>query len=294
MIDDFVRAVTEQSLGVYGVHVHREDRAPVVHRFRPDDRVNLYSVAKTFTAVALGLAETEGRLTLDDRLLDHLPELRPIAADGFTDVTLRHLTTMTSGTSHEWFAHQPIDTADLLADIVATPLVATPGTRFAYTGSGPYAVGRVIARVTGTDLRAYLLPRLFRPLGVHEPVWRTCPLGFPLAESDLFLTTGELARFARLLLQDGEWEGRQVIPADLVRRMPRETVGTTSASGPYSYGYGLGVWLDRDGTYRMDGAYGQYAVVDTARRAVVTVTGHSPDDRALLDAVHTLILARLP
>ncbi|MEV4467438.1 serine hydrolase [Micromonospora echinofusca] len=46
----------------------------MAHRFRPDGRVNLYSVAKTFTSVAVGLAEAEGRLSLDDRLPDHLPE----------------------------------------------------------------------------------------------------------------------------------------------------------------------------------------------------------------------------
>ena len=70
-----------------------------------------------------------------------MPELRPIAADGFEAVTLRHLLTMTSGTSHQWFAIQRVDAADLLHEIVAAPLVAEPGTRFAYTGSGPYALG---------------------------------------------------------------------------------------------------------------------------------------------------------
>ncbi|GAA4951521.1 serine hydrolase domain-containing protein [Actinoplanes utahensis] len=296
MIGDFVRAVRKRNLGAYGIHVHRAGHPPVEHRFRPDERVNLYSVAKTFTAVALGLAEAEGRLTLDDRLLDHLPELRPLAADGFGAVTLRHLTTMTSGTSHRWFAHQRIDAADLLHEIVAAPLVAEPGTRFAYTGSGPYAVGRVIARVTGADLRAYLLPRLFQPLGLHDPTWRTCPLGFPFAESDLFLTTEELARFARLLLQDGEWEGRRVLPAGFARRMSRETVASSRRppGGPYTHGYGLGVWRDRDGAYRMDGAHGQYAVIDPARRAAVTVTAHSGDDQALLAAIHDLVLSRLP
>ncbi|MDI6097162.1 serine hydrolase [Actinoplanes sp. NEAU-A12] len=296
LLADFVRADRDQNLGTYGIHVHREGHPPVEHRFRSDDRVNLYSVAKTFTGVALGLAEAEGRLSLDDRLLDHLPELRPLAVAGFADVTLRHLTTMTSGTGHRWFAHERIDAADLLHEIVAAPLVAAAGTRFAYTGSGPYAVGRVIARVTGADLRAYLLPRLFLPLGLHNPAWHTCPLGFPFAESDLFLRTGELARFARLLLQNGAWEGRQVIPADFVNRMVTEHVDSTgwTPGDRYTHGYGLGVWLDSDGRYRMDGAYGQYAVISPAQRAAVTVTAHSERDGALLDAIHDLVLARLP
>ena len=169
LLDDFIRADHERGLGIYGIHLHREGSPPVERRVRSDDRVNLYSVTKTFTSVAVGLAEAEGRLSLDDRLLDHFPELRPIAADGVEAVTLRQLVTMTSGTSHEWFADERIDAADLLPEIVAAPLAAAPGTRFAYTGSGPYAIGRVIARITGADLRSYLLPRLFAPLDLHNP-----------------------------------------------------------------------------------------------------------------------------
>ncbi|MFI5935274.1 serine hydrolase domain-containing protein [Actinoplanes sp. NPDC051494] len=293
LLQAFIAADRERELETYGIHVHREGHEPVTHRFRADDRVNLYSVSKTFTSVAMGLAEAEGHLSLDDRLLDHLPELRPIAADGFGDVTLRQLLTMTSGTSHKWFAHERIDAADLLHEIVAAPLVAGQG--FAYTGSGPYALGRVLARVTGADLRAYLMPRLFRPLDLHNPAWHTCPLGFPFAESDLFLRTGELARFGRLLLQDGEWEGRQIVPADYVRRMAAEAVSTgdNGHGGQFTRGYGLGVWLDRDDTYRMDGKYGQYVVISPDRRAVVTVTAHSERDDELLDAVHELVLTRL-
>jgi CubicO group peptidase (beta-lactamase class C family) len=295
LLEDFVRADRERGLGTYGICVYRASRPQVEHRFRSDDRVNLYSAAKAFTSVAVGLAEAEGRLTLDDRLLDHLPELRPLAADGFADVTVRHLLTMTSGTSHHWFADERIDAADLLHAIVAAPLDAPSGTRFSYTGSGPYAVGRVIARVTGADLRAYLLPRLFGPLDLHNPAWHTCPLGYPFAESDLFLRTSELARFARLLLQGGEWEGRQLVPESYVRRMTTERVdtGTLTYGEPYTHGYGLGVWLDRDNRYRLDGRYGQFVVVSPQQRAAVTVTAHSDRDGDLLAAIHNLILDRL-
>ncbi|WP_233624286.1 serine hydrolase [Actinoplanes sp. ATCC 53533] len=202
---------------------------------------------------------------------------------------------MTSGTSHVWFADQRINAADLLDEIVAAPLAAPPGTRFGYTGSGPYAIGRVIARVTGADLRSYLLPRLFAPLDLHNPAWHTCPRGFPFAESDLFLRTHELARFARLLLQDGEWEGRPILPAAYVRRMTTDRVdtGAVTYGERFTYGYGLGVWIDRSGVYRMDGRYGQYALVCPRSRAAVTVTAHSECDVELLDAIHELVVDRL-
>jgi CubicO group peptidase (beta-lactamase class C family) len=295
LLDDFLQANRDEELGLYGICVHQEGSPLIEARMRSDDRVNLYSVSKTFTSVALGMAEAEGRLSLDDRLLDHFPELRAIAADGVEGVTLRQLTTMTSGTSHEWYADVRIDAADLLHEIVAAPLSAAPGTAFSYTGSGPYAVGRVIARVTGADVRAYLMPRLFAPLDLHNPAWHTCPNGYPFAESDLFLRTHELARFAQLLLQNGEWEGRQLVPADYVRRLTADRVDTSDLDygGRWTHGYGLGVWIDEGDTYRMDGRYGQYALISPSARAAITVTAHVEDDRKLLEALHRLVLDRL-
>lgn len=292
ILDDFVKADAERGLGSYGIWVERAGEPPLEHRFRSDDRVNLYSVSKTFTSLAVGLAEAEGRLGLDDRLL----ELRPMAAEGVAETTLRHWLTMTSGSGHVWFANRPITAPDLLHEIIATPLQAPPGTRFRYTGSGPYALGRVISRVTGADLRAYLKPRLFDPLDLHNPAWHTCPLGYPFAESDLFLKTSELARLGRLLLQEGVWEGQQIVPAEYVRRMPAEKVDSTPAvdfGAQFGFGYGLGVWLRPDGTYRADGAYGQYVVVSPQRQAVVTVTAHSERAGEVLEAVYDLVLDRL-
>jgi CubicO group peptidase (beta-lactamase class C family) len=296
-LDDFLRVCRDDELGLYGICVYREGEPLVERRVRSDDRVNLYSVAKTFTAVALGMAEAEGRLGIEDRLIDHFPELRAIAADGMAEVTLRQLITMTSGTSHKWFADVRIDSPDLLHEIVAAPLDAAPGTTFSYTGSGPYAVGRVIARATGADLRSYLLPRLFAPLDLHNPAWHTCPNGYPFAESDLFLRTHELARFAQLLLQEGEWEGRQLVPAEYVRRMTSDPVDTNSVTyggGRWTHGYGLGVWIDENDIYRMDGRYGQYSLINPTTHTAVTVTAHCEDDPQLLDAIHTLVLERLP
>jgi len=299
LLADFVRADRERGLGTYGIAVQRDGEPPVEHRFRSDDRVNLYSVSKGFTAVALGLAQAEGRLSLDDPLLDHFPELRPVAADGFEQVTLHQLLTMTSGSSHEWFGDRPVVAPDLLAEIVAAPLVAEPGTRFNYTGSGPYAAARALARATGANVRDYLLPRLFTPLKIHNPQWLRCPLGYPTAESDLMLRTEELGRFALLLVREGTWtDGRQLIPAEFVRRMGTDVVdcstGPARPSGePDDRTYGLGVWPARSGRFQLHGRYGQFAIVDPRRRAAVTCTAHTEREDELMDALHRLVLDRL-
>jgi CubicO group peptidase (beta-lactamase class C family) len=128
-------------------------------------------------------------------------------------------------------------------------------------------------------VRDYLLPRVFGPLAIHNPQWHTCPLGHPVAESDLYLTTSELARFGRLLLDEGRHDGRQLVTAKYCARLARESVPTENPGDPDGFRmadrYGLGVWCETDGdSYRMAGRYGQLCFVCPPQEAVVTVTAH--------------------
>lgn len=277
LIDRLVTSAQRQDMELYGVHLYRRGTEPAERRLRSDERVNLYSVAKTFVSVALGIAEAEGLLSLDTPALDYLPELRPAAASGLDQVTLRHLITMTSGSPHEWFADEPIGVPDLAADFFATPLEHEPGTRFHYTGTGPYVAARALRAASGASVRDYLVPRVFGPLGIHNPQWHTCPLGHPFAESDLFLTTSELARVGRLLLDEGRREGRQLVPAEYCRRIPRENVPVEAGDWASGLGthYGLGAWCGPgDRAFSMAGRYGQLCVVSPDHEAVVTITAH--------------------
>jgi CubicO group peptidase (beta-lactamase class C family) len=299
LIDRLVTSAQQQDMELYGVHVYRRGTDPVERRLRSDDRVNLYSVSKTFVSVAIGIAEAEGLLTLDTPALDYLPEMKPFAADGLDQVTIRHLLTMTSGSRHSWFADEPILVADLAADFFATPLENEPGTHFSYTGTGPYVAARALRAATGASVRDYLVPRVFGPLGIHNPQWHTCPLGHPFAESDLLLTTSELARCGRLLLDEGRWEGRQLVPAEYCERMPRESVPVSAGDWASGLGerYGLGVWCGPgDRAFSMAGKYGQLCVISPEHEAVVTITAHLEDGSprtSLSTLIRDEILARL-
>jgi CubicO group peptidase (beta-lactamase class C family) len=110
--------------------VYRRGEEPVERRLRSDDRENLWSVSKTFVSVALGIAEAEGRLALDDPALAYYPELKKSAAPGLERVTLRQLLTMTSGSPHSWLADEPVEVPDLAADFFATTLAHEPGSYF--------------------------------------------------------------------------------------------------------------------------------------------------------------------
>lgn len=296
LLADYARLDAERALGSYGIHVHREGHAPVEHRFRADDRVNVYSCSKTVTALAVGIARAEGLLDLDDLLVDLVPHDGPLGA-GVDGVTLRHLLHMSSGSPVTWFERPADAPRDVAAAFLGTDLVAPPGERFEYSNGSTYLLGRAVAAASGQDLRDYLVPRLFDPLGVVNPQWLRCPLGYSEAAKGLHLTTSELARVGRLLLQDGTWEGSELVPADYVQAMHTDVVDTsTFSTDPESTGgYGYQVWrCTPDGAWRADGKYGQFSVVLPEQRAVVTVTAHNEAvANDILRAVWDTVLPRL-
>ncbi|WP_245542975.1 serine hydrolase domain-containing protein [Ruania albidiflava] len=286
----------EQHLRAYGIHVYREGHEDLEHRFRSDDRVNIYSGSKTFTALAIGIAADEGLLHVDEPVVGFFPDLPH--ADGLESVHVRHLLQMTSGNPVTWF--EPSDQApqDVLATWLVTEPVLPPGEAFEYSNAATYVLGRVVHAVSGNDVRDYLLPRLFDPLGIVNPQWLRCPLGFSEAAKGLHLTTGEFARLGRLLLQRGRWCGTQLVPAEYVDAMHTDVVPTahTMADPESAAGYGYQVWrCTQAGAWRADGKYGQFSVVLPAHRAVVTITAHNEGvANDLLRAVWAEILPLLP
>lgn len=286
VLDHIVSTVERESLGAYGVHVLvGDDEAG--HRWRSDDRENLYSVSKGVCALAIGIAVDEGVLTLDTRVPELLPELELGA--GVDGVTVRHLLTMTSGIDFQWFGDQPVPGADLAQEMLGRP-TAGPGTEFRYSDASPYAAMRMLAAAVG-DVRDWLLPRLFDPLRIDNPQWHRCPLGFIVGGSGLELRTEELARIGRVLRDRGQWRGRQLVDGGWIDQMHAGWVPTGGEDGPFGR-YGLAVWDGPGDTWRLDGRYGQYVIVDTERNAVVTVTAHEESrDHLLAEAAADAIVA---
>jgi CubicO group peptidase (beta-lactamase class C family) len=290
----FRQAVAERHLGIEGLHLTLNGRGEVAHRWVADDRRDAFSVSKTFTAVAIGIAQAEGLLDLDDPVLSHLPEFGGDAADGVEAMTIRHLLNMTAGNGYRWLDPDADHPDDPARDFLSTPLVADPGTVYHYRGANSYVLGRIIHARSGVDLRDYLVPRLFQPLAIHNPQWHRCPLGYPLGAVGLFLRTHEIARLAETLLNHGAFRGRQLIPAAFVTAMTDHPVDT-GREEPDNQRYGLHAWLcSRDDAWRMDGIYGQFGIMLPHQDACITVTAHYEGPTTdILDAIWTELVPYL-
>jgi CubicO group peptidase (beta-lactamase class C family) len=273
-LDRFWEAADARRLGVDAIEVVA-DGGPGGERRRIDDiRRDVFSVSKTVTSLAVGMLEGDGALSLDDPVLAHLPELAGTAAAGSEMITVGHLLRMTAGNGYRWTDADADHPGDPARDFLAAPLVAEPGTTYRYAGGNTYVLGRVVHAISGLDLRDFLAPRLFGPLGIRNPQWLRCPLGFPLGAVGLQLRTSEIARIAQLLLHDGTYAGHCLVPGDYIARMTADTTDTGRAE-PDNRTYGLHVWLcARDGAWRMDGIYGQFGIVLPRHRACVSVMAH--------------------
>ncbi|WP_314148316.1 serine hydrolase domain-containing protein [uncultured Leifsonia sp.] len=285
LLSRFVSSVDREGLGVYGaVALVGDDES--AHRWRSDDRENLYSVSKGVSALAAGIAVDAGILALDTTVGEALPGLE--LGDGVDRVTLRDLLTMSSGIDFVWFGDEPVPGADLAQEMLRRP-TRGPGEGFRYSDASTYVAMRMLEARVG-DVRDWLLPRLFDPLEIDNPQWLRCPLGHILGGTGLQLRTGELARIGRLLRDRGEGRGRRLVSAGWVDGMHsgwRET-GLPATSDRY----GLAVWAGPSGLWRLDGRYGQYVIVDDAHGAVLTITAHEEfrDDR-LLELAHQALLS---
>lgn len=288
-------SVADRHLNLDGLHISLNGRGEIAHHWGIDMRRDVFSVSKTFTSAAIGIARGEGLLGLDDPVLAHLPEFSGDAADGADAISIRHLLAMTSGIVYRWNDPDADHPGDPARDILATPLAAEPGTAYNYRGASTYLLGRIIRAVSGLDLRDYLVPRLFTPLGIRNPQWQRCPLGFPLGAIGLFLRTEEIARLGVTLLNRGSFGDRQLVPAQYVDEMTAHPIDT-GREEPDNQRYGLHAWLcSRDEAWRMDGLYGQFSIVLPHQDACITVTAHYEGPTTdILDAIWSDLVPCLP
>lgn len=284
---------------VHSVMVLRHGRVIAESWWHPhtaDRPHTMFSVSKSFTSTAVGIAVHEGLLSLDDRVIDLLPDDAPAdPSEYLRAMRVRDLLTMTTG--HGASTMEGIDRTISLPgarwarSILAQPVEHEPGTHFVYNTGATYLLSAILHRLTGGRLLDYLTPRLLAPLGITHAAWEQDPDGIDTGGYGLSITTEEMAAFGQLYLQGGVWEGRQLVPADWVAAATAKQVPNGPHDWPeWSQGYGYQFWQCRHGAYRADGAFGQYIVVWPEKDLVITMTSGLADLQSVLDVVWDALL----
>ena len=245
--------------------------------FRAQDAHTLYSASKTFTALAVGIAIKENLLRLDDRVMTFFPDKRSIGvSDNMALMTVRDLLMMASGVAPDWTMRN--NSTDWVRDWLAKPVDDVPGSRFQYDSMCTFMLSAIVQRVTGMTMLEYLHKKLFVPMHITVADWETSPDGINTGGWGLRVQAETMAKLGLLLLNKGNWNGEQLVGADYVSQACSRLIDggakTTVPPTDGNQGYGYQVWQSKwPGSFRADGAMGQYAVVVPQEDLVVVILG---------------------
>jgi CubicO group peptidase (beta-lactamase class C family) len=196
-----------------------------------DSIVTSFSMAKSFLSALVGIAIGEGKIAgVDDPITTYLPELAE-RDPRFSRITIEALLRMSSGIRYQEFPFLHGDDAktyyypDLRTlALEQTEVVGEPGRAFLYNNYHPLLLGLILERATGVPVAEYLQEKIWKPLGMEYPgSWSldSTATGFPKLESGINARAIDFARFGRLYLNGGAWEGRQIVPAAWVAESTR-------------------------------------------------------------------------
>jgi len=278
-------------LGVKNILILQNGEKIAEKHWDEEIRRNQYSVSKSFTCAAVGIAIHEHLLSLEEKICDAFPDEVPEEPNDFLkNLTVRHLLTMSIGQEkgHLMGTQRPfLETKDWVRYALCQPFSFMPGEKFVYSNVGPYLAGILVQRRAGCNLIDYLMPRLFVPLGILRPTWETDPEGNTFGAGGLFICVSELARFMQLYLQNGSWNGRQLLSAKWVR----ESAQKQMENGREGYGYLF--WRGAGNSYRSDGKYGQYGIIVPDKQMVISINSECIRQNELLELIENTLFSKL-
>ena len=262
----------------------------------------LWSASKTFTATAIGFAQQDGLLSVDDCILDYLEEEAPEnPSEWLRSITIEDLLVMSSGFdsssgSTRGRTHKGAE-FDWAIDALASPIIFEPGTMFRYNSMDSYLLSVIVSKVTGLKMDEYLEQKLFKPLGIDRYEWKKSPQGYPAGGWGLYLNLESMAKMGQFFLNKGTWNGKRLLDeswfdeAMSVQIKPWQGRMTAEeAEARYKYdewqqGYGYQMWACTHGAYRLDGAWGQYVIIVPEKNLVVACQAHNPDGNRFIQSV---------
>ncbi|WP_235021689.1 serine hydrolase domain-containing protein [Chitinophaga eiseniae] len=240
--------------------------------FRSGLRHDIASCTKSVTSLLIGIAIDKGYIKSEDQLvLSFFPEIKP-TAKGFETLSIKDLLTMKSGfdcgfANEDSLFHELFPSDNWPKFIFDIPFVTNPGQQFSYCSCNYYLLGEIIYRATALSPENFAKKYLFNDLGITSVYWSKNKKGINYGWGDLALKPVDLAKIGQLLLDGGQWNGKTLISADWIKKA--KSMNTVFGNGN---GYGYGFWIDKDGSYNLEGRGRQRVHIDSIHNALVVET----------------------
>lgn len=273
-IDRLCHMAYSEKINLYGICAYRANRFTSRLLCEANEKNNVYSVAKSITALLTGILIAEGCIGLTDSVASVFPDaLNGPDGKRWENVQLKHLLSHTTGFSMPFLDIDQDDVSslgdDYLTAVFQQPLAYAPGEKMVYSDANYYLISRILSQQCGKTLHKLVLDRLFNPMGIVGSVWASCPQGFSMGATGLYLSTEDMAKIGLLLLQNGAWDGKQLVPSEWIQAATEPQV---LCDADTSYGYGF--WLSRHSSaFWARGMLGQLIYISPSQQSVTAWQG---------------------
>ncbi|EFM12443.1 beta-lactamase [Paenibacillus curdlanolyticus YK9] len=297
-IHAFLDELEQQALEVHSFMIVRDGQVAAEGWWEPygaDIPHLIFSITKSFTSTAVGLAVQEGRLTVEDKVAAYFPgELPEQPSERLLAMRVRDLLAMASGHSGDPTEAAIQEGRDWIRAFLHEPLDYAPGEHFTYSSGATHMLGLIVEKVTGQRMEQYLAPRIFEPLGIQVDYWKTLPEGNVAGGWGLCLRLEDVAKLGLLYLQKGMWEGRRLLDESWIEASAALQVPNgTEQDSDWSTGYGYQLWRCRFGSYRFAGLFTQKCVIIPQHNTLVAVNCAEWREQEVLNAIWNHILPAL-
>lgn len=243
-----------------------------------------FSMTKSVASLAIGLAVEKGLLSFTDLVCRFFPDQIPeCPSENLLKLNVRHLLTMSVGINFNTYPELVV-TKNWVKAFLAQDFPNEPGTNYLYCTHASHMLSALITAVSGLSLETFLNENLFWKMGITDAQWETSPEGLTAGGMGLSLTPASTAKLARLLLNDGVYQGRLLLPKSYLHAATSPQIKKQADDGQLKGNYyGYQFHIARDGSYYLDGAFGQMILVCPQRNlAFIVFSRNSKTERLLV------------
>lgn len=250
----------------------------------------LFSMTKSITSLGIGLACDKGLLGLDERVVSFFPKESPQRINHhLQELTIRHLLMMSPGMKTDHYQSIMFSTNWVKA-FLAQEFNCRPGKTYLYSTPSSHILSAIISVVANRSLVDFLEEHLFYPMEISKPQWETSPEGLTCGGMGLSLTPMELLKIGELLLNEGNYKGRQLISSGYLSQatswqIQKERDGKFYSGDSYGYQF----HLSGEGCFRLDGAFGQLVFISPAHKLVMVVLSRGVKQERILKLINEYV-----
>lgn len=286
----FFDVLSEYRVAMHSVILAKGDQIFEEAYWAPFDKKflhRMYSETKSFVGIAVCQLAADGKLSLDDKIIDYFPDKLPEQVHPYLQAqTIRHMLTMhTCMGPDDWFGCRVPDRVEHYFRCIP---VRYPGTTYFYDSSGSFILSALVERVAGQNFLDYLREICLDEIGFSKEahcLWT--PGGYLWGDSALICTARDMLLFIRLLARGGEYNGKQLLSREAVDEAIKKQVDNSSYNlkSSANAGYGYQIWNFSEKGFAFNGMHGQFAIYDSDTDITMVCNGGFYRDELLKEIV---------